>query len=216
MNRRHFIAGLGLFGLMTSVKGGLQSLKLQFPTDGLYLEYRVFYGGNEIGKQHVSVKPHTDNVNIVIEHDINLVVKVLFAVAYSLEHKSTEIWSPGNKLISIDSWTVENGKETKAIGRRSQADDFHITGEYGKHTGLDSLVTTDSFWMASALDVSSIMNTRTGEIADAKVMQLSDSQYLIKADFEHGGVKATLQFENNILAQAEVDSDGHVVNFKRV
>jgi hypothetical protein len=118
--------------------------------------------------------------------------------------------------MSIDSRTVENGKETKAIGRRRRADDFEITGEYGKHAGLDSLVTTDSFWMASALDMPSIINIRTGEIAATKVMRLSDSQYQVRADFAHGSVKATLRLEKNILAMAEVDSGGHIVSFKHV
>lgn len=212
VTRRDLLVGLGLYGLISSAKGGMKSVNAEFPSDGLELKYRVFYGGNEIGYQKISVKKHADDV--VIEHETKLEVRVLFAIAYSLDHISTEVWAPNHQLVSINSTTIENGEKTEVLGRQ-RGNGLHIQGGYGEHAELNSIVTTDSFWFASALQNPMIINTRTGDVAEAKVSRIEENRFHVKADFAHGSVEAKLRFDNNFLVDAEIDSDGHIVRFMR-
>ena len=59
------------------------------------------------------------------------------------------------------------------------------------------------------------MNTRTGDVALSQITDLGAGRYHLRADFDHGPVEANLQFEGEFLLDAEIDSDGHVVGFKR-
>ena len=214
MKRRDFILGLGLMGLAGPALN-MTSIKEKLPAEGFKLDYRVFYGGNEIGMQSVAITEHIEGDHLVIEHDINLQVKILFAVAYSLEHKSREIWSTDKRLISVEAETIENGDKALVKGMHKD-DGFHINGNYGEHTGLNSLVTSDSFWIASAMQAPMIMNVRTGDLAKPDITPINENSFHLKADFEHGAVDAKLEYEEDFLKHAEIDSDGHIVKFERV
>ena len=213
MKRRDFVVGLGLLGMAGPVLS-LTSIKEKLPPEGFSLKYQVFYGGNEIGSQTVSITEHTEGDHLVIEHSIDLEVRILFAVAYSLEHKSKEIWSTDRRLISVEAETIENGDKALVKGLHKD-DGFHINGGFGEHTGLNSLVTSDSFWVASAMEAPLIMNVRTGDLAKPQISSIDDGKFHLKADFEHGPVEAKLEYEGDFLKLAEIDSDGHIVKFVR-
>jgi hypothetical protein len=214
MKRRDFVAGLGLLGMVGPALS-MNAIREILPEEGFNLKYRVSYGGNEIGHQEVSITEHIEGDHLVIEHTIELEVKILFAVAYSLQHKSTEVWSTDRRLISVEAETIENGDKALVKGLHKE-DGFHIAGNYGEHTGLDSLVTSDSFWVASAMQAPMIMNVRTGDLAKPQISTTDDGKFHLKADFERGAVEAKLEYEGNFLKQAEIDSDGHLVKFVKV
>ena len=182
MKRRDFVMGLGLLGMM-GPSMSMTSIKEKLPSEGFNLKYQVFYGGNEIGSQTVAITEHTEGDHLVIEHSIELEVRILFAVAYSLEHKSREIWSTDRRLISVEAETIENGDKALVKGLHKE-DGFHISGGYGDHTGLNSLVTSDSFWVASAMDAPMIMNVRTGDLAKPHISAIGKEKFHLKADFE--------------------------------
>jgi hypothetical protein len=212
MQRRAFLTGFGALGVMRPevtwavVKGAL-------PPEGFELDYRVFFGDSKIGSQRVLIRSHDKADHVVVEHEVSLKVKILFAVAYSLEHRSTELWN-GLELQSIKSDTTENG-DRYTIAGEARNEGFVIRSRDEELLAPRNLVTVDSFWLASSLTTPVIMNTRTGEIAKPEVRSLGPDSWHVKAEFPHGLTEVTLQFDGDFLLTAEIDSDGHTVKFER-
>ena len=77
-------------------------------------------------------------------------------------------------------------------------------------------MTSDSFWLLSALDSHSVLNARTGEIASPVVKQLSKEHYHLNAKFPHGQINANLYFKDDYLKKAVIDSNGHIVTFELI
>lgn len=214
MNRREFMAGIGLLALVPTAFG-MQELHNSLPDEGFQLRYKVSLGDTEIGHQEVVITKHTKDDHLVIKHSMDVKVRMLFAVVYSLQHESTEVWTVDKRLVSVDAETVENG-EPRVVNGLHKDDGFHIEGEFGEHKGLNSAVTTDSFWLASAMEAPSIINVKTGELAKPAVTQLADGSREMSVEFPHGAVVARLKFDGDFLDYAEIDSDGHVVKFEKV
>lgn len=214
IKRRDFLLSLGALGL-AGPYAAMGKLKGEIPHEGVELDYRVLFGGNEIGHQTISVSHHDQPGKIAVNYKIDLEVRILFAVAYSLEHDSTEVWDHHRKLHAIKSRTVENGKTSLVHGGLEQGG-FHVKGNNGVHKGPGDMITSDSFWLAAALDSHSVMNTRTGDIAKPKVKKLKEGHYHLKAEFAHGPIEANLHYKDDFLLEAEIDSDGHVIRFERI
>ncbi len=214
MKRRDFLIGAGLLGLAGQTLG-MPVFKPEMLKDGVILKYRVFYGDSQIGHQEVSINKHSEPGHIIIKHNIDLEVKILFAVAYALQHESTEIWSTDKVLTYINSKTVENGEESLVEGKQNSGV-FAFNGMDGLEEAPVDVVTSDSFWVSTAMNASSIVNTRTGDVAKPNIKKLDDNRFHLTADFAHGSVDATLHFEGGFLKDAEIDSDGHIVKFQRI
>ena len=214
MERREFLLGLAALGILGSNSAGAK-IRGEFPEEGVHIDYRVLFGGNEIGKQTISFNHHATPGFIEVKYQINLEVRMLFAVAYRFEHSSTEIWDQNRKLHAIDSTSNENGKTTEVKGKLKD-DVFHVKGEDGHTKGPGNLITSDSFWLAAALDSHHVMNTRTGDMAQPQVKKLSQDRYHLKAEFNHSKIDAKLHFKDEILYEAEIDSDGHSIRFERI
>ena len=152
--------------------------------------------------------------HVVVEHDTKLEVRILFAVAYSLDHKSTEVWE-GFTLKSVKSETVENDQRTLVDGRATDKG-FRLDNQKSQWLTPGELVTADSFWIATALEAASVVNTRTGDTAKPVLKKIGDDRWHLSAAFAHGAVAATLEFNDGFLREAEVDSDGHLVRLVRV
>lgn len=212
MQRRAFLTGFGALGVMRPelswavVKGTL-------PPEGFSLDYQVLFGDSDIGRQRVLIRSHDTSDHVVVEHEVHLKVRILFATAYSLEHRSTERWN-GFELQSVQSDTMENGERYTVVGK-ARDDGFVVRNRDNEILAPRSMVTADSFWLASSLTAPEIMNTRTGEIAKPEVTSLGPDRWHVKAAFPHGLTEATLQFDGAFLAHAEIDSDGHTVKFER-
>jgi hypothetical protein len=213
MRRRDFVAGFGLIGILgpnvtwAAVKGKL-------PAEGVQLNYRVLFSDSEIGTQKVLIRSHDKEDHVVVEHEIKLEVRILFAVAYALHHRSTEIWQ-GFDLQSIKSDTRENGEHYVVEGEATP-DGFTIRKDGVEHATARNVVTADSFWLASAISAPELMNTRTGETTKPIVKQLGEDRWHLKAVFPHGQSEATMRFSGDFLTEAEVDSDGHKVRIERI
>lgn len=214
MNRRRVLAGMGLAAIV-SPAFGMQTVRDQMPDEGFKLKYKVSLGDSHIGHQEVVISKHTADDHLIIEHLVDVEVRMLFAVVYSMNHQSTEVWTVDKRLVSVESKTIENGKLAEVAGVHKE-DGLHILGEFGEYAGLDAAVTTDSFWIASALEAPAIINTRTGELAKPKISKHADGTHQMNIDFPHGSVVARLSFDGDFLQRAEIDSDGHIVKFERI
>jgi hypothetical protein len=213
MQRRDFVTGIGLltaFGPQITHA----AVKDPLPPEGVELTYRVFFSDSEIGTQKVAIREHDKAGHIVIEHETKLEVRILFAVAYALDHRSTEIWE-GFTLKSVQSETIENDERTVVEGEAVE-EGIRIRSGEAEWVAPVGAVTSDSFWVAATLQAPKVVNARTGETASPDVEDLGNGRWHLKADFEHGPVEATVRFEGGFLAEAEVDSDGHTVKLERV
>jgi hypothetical protein len=184
------------------------------PAEGVVLNYRVSFNGSDIGYQRVRIREHDQDGHVVVEHDTKLEVRILFAVAYSLEHRSTEVWE-GFTLKSVKSETLENDQRTLVDGRATDKG-FRLDNQKSQWLTPGEVVTADSFWIAAALEAASVVNTRTGDTAKPVLKKIGDDRWHLSAAFAHGAIDATLEFDNGFLREAEVDSDGHLVRLVHV
>ena len=213
MKRRSFTAGMAVlaaFGprvLQAAVRDPL-------PEEGVELTYKVFYGKQDIGEQKVSIKQHDEAGHVVVAYRTKLKVRILFTTAYELDHNSTEVWD-GFTLKSLRSKTVEDGENFEVEGQATN-DGFRVRQGLSDWTAPTDTVTSDSFWVAAALSAPNVINARSGQSSALQVTDLGNGRWRLVAEFDDGPIKATLRFDGDFLAEADVDSDGHVVNFQRV
>lgn len=213
MLRRAFLTRLCVLGLLgprlteAAVKGTL-------PPAGIEFTYRLLFGGHEVGQQRTYIRSHDELDQVVIEHRINAEVRILFATAYRLDHASVEIWD-GFQLSSVTSDTRENDASYAVQGKRTQ-DGFELQQTEGQLLVDKELVTTDSFWIAAALRSPQVLNTRTGDIATPSVEQLDGNRWHLRADFAHGPIEASMRFDGEFLAEAEVNENGHELQIIRM
>jgi hypothetical protein len=212
MQRRDFLTGMGLLAAFgpRAVSAVVNDV---LPPEGVVLNYRVLFNGSDIGHQRIRIREHDEAGHVIVEHDTKLEVRILFAVAYSLDHKSTEIWE-GFTLKSVKSETFENDQRTLVKGRATEKG-FQLDNQKSQWLTPGDLVTADSFWIVAALEAASVVNTRTGDTAVPVLKKLGEDRWHLSATFAHGAVDATLDFEKGFLREAEVDSDGHLVRLVR-
>ena len=213
MKRREFLTGIGL---LAAFGPGEVSAAVNdaLPPEGVVLNYRALFNGSDIGYQRIRIRQHDAAGHIVVEHDTKLEVRILFAVAYSLEHRSTEVWE-GFTLKSVDSETIENNQRTLVKGHAT-VKGFHFDNQNNEWLTPGDLVTADSFWVAAALQAASVVNTRTGDTAVPVLKKVGEDRWHLSAAFAHGEIEARLEFDGGFLREAEVDSDGHRVRLVRV
>jgi hypothetical protein len=213
MLRREFVAGIGFFSVF-GPQMAQAAVKDPLPPEGVEFVYRVLFSGSEIGTQKVAIRQHDAAGHVVVEHETKLEVRILFAVAYALEHRSTEIWE-GFTLKSIQSETIENDERTLVEGEATESG-FRIRNTQSETVIPEGAVTSDSFWLAAAMTSPKVINTRTGDTASPDLRDLGNGRWHLKANFDHGPIEATVRFDGDFLVEAEVDSDGHTVRMERL
>lgn len=213
MQRREFLTGMGMLAAFgpRAVSAVVDDV---LPPEGVVLNYRVLFNDSDIGHQQIRIREHDLDGHVVVEHEAKFEVRILFAVAYSLEHRSTEVWE-GFTLKSVESETIENDKRTVVEGRAAD-EGFHLNNQKSKWLTRGNLVTADSFWVAAALEAARVVNTRTGDTAVPILKKVGKDRWHLSAAFSHGAIEATLDFDGGFLREAEVDSDGHRVRLVRV
>ena len=214
MDRRNFLLGVGVLGALGPHMANAV-VKNSLPPEGVRLAYRLIFGDSEIGTQEIRIRSHDENNHVVVEHKIDMEVRVLFTVAYSLKHRSTEVWN-GFNLMSINSRTKENNQSHIVKGKKSSHGDFILQNKSGALEVKGNMITLDSFWLASAMSAPKLINTRNGDIAIPKTKSLGNDRWHLKAKFPHGPIEATMQYDGNFLVWAEVDSAGHTVKIERI
>ena len=216
MDRRDFLTGLGMAGILGPSLANATTgsgVHAALPAGGVELGYNLSFGGSEIGRQVVRIRSHDLQDHVVIDHEVNAEVRLLFAVVFSLKHESTEIWD-GLTLRSVRSNTLQNGENSDVLAERV-SDGFRIKNPTEERILAGSIVTIDSFWFAAAIDDPNILNTRTGEIAECQRRSLGQDRWHITAPFAHGTIETKVEFRDGYLLEAEIDSDGHTLMIQR-
>ena len=213
MIRREFLAGVGGLALFGPRRAPV-AVRDPLPPEGVSIAYRVTFGDDEIGTQRVRIAQHDMAGHVVVEHETTLEVRILFAVAYTLDHRSREVWD-GFVLKSVKATTVENGEKTVVEGAASDVGFRIRSGETDVSVPHD-VVTSDSFWVAASTGSSRVINARTGDAAAPQVKDLGGGRWHIKAEFAHGPVEATVLYDGDFLAEAEIVDDGQTVRLKRI
>ncbi len=213
MMRRDFLTRIGFLSVF-GPQMARAAVNDPLPPQGVEFIYRVLFSGSEIGTQKVTIRQHDTAGHVVVEHETKLKVRIFFAVAYALEHRSTEVWE-GFTLKSVQSETIENDERTLVEGQAMKAG-FLIRNAQSETVVPGEAVTSDSFWLAAAMTSPRVINTRTGDTASPDLRDLGNGRWHLKANFEHGPVEATVHFDGDFLVEAEVDSDGHTVRMERL
>ena len=213
MKRRNFAAGMAVLAAF-GPRALQAAVRDPLPAEGVELTYKVFYGKQDIGQQTVSIRQHDEAGHVVVAYRTKLKVKILFTTAYELDHNSTEVWN-GFILKSLRAKTVEDGEHFEVEGEATD-DGFRVRQGLSDWTAPNDTVTSDSFWIAAALSAPNVINARSGQSSALEVTDLGNGRWHLVAEFDDGPIRATLRFDGDFLAEAEVDSEGHLVNFQRV
>lgn len=212
LHRREVLAGFGAAAILMPEMGST-AVRSPLPTEGVRLSYSVFYGESRIGQHDVLIREHDEADHVVIQHALSAEVRVFFAVAYSLEHRSTEIWR-GSELRSIRSETVEN--DERFLTEAEPIDEgMFLRSERHEVIVPHGAVSSDSFWLAASLKAPAIVNVRSGEVAIPTIRKRNDGRFEFSAKFPHGSIEAELLFDGEFLREARTESGGHEVVFRR-
>ena len=91
MLRREFMVGLGMLSLAGSGMARA-AVKNPLPAGGVTMTYRLLFGDSEIGTHKVHIRDHDQTGHVVIEHETKMEVRILFVVAFSLDHRAAGVW----------------------------------------------------------------------------------------------------------------------------
>lgn len=138
-------------------------------------QFKVFYGDQEIGEHHFSLKNEGDNRKVEIAANFN--IDIFFINFYSYKHKNIEIWK-GSCLNSIESSTDDNGEQFITRGK-SEDEVFKIDSKLGANEVV-GCVNTFAYWDKNFLDNEELLNSQTGEIVDVDISYVADERILVR------------------------------------
>lgn len=212
MDRRSFVLGTTSSLLVASASNAETfSLKKLVPNEKAVFRYRILFGSQVVGHQNVTVHKRAHDL-IEIEHNVAMKIRLLLITVYNFEMKSQEVWKGLDlkRLESLKSDSVEDGKQHVLDGRA-------VGGGFSLHDGASvrtlpgDVATEQSFWFSAILHKPLLIDTVSGKLLRPIMRKLPDGRWYM----EYGKVKAKLRFSGDILAEAEVDHDGHLAKIVR-
>lgn len=143
------------------------------------LEFQIHRNGEPFGLHKITFDHEKDQVTAHIK--IKMKVKMAFITLFKYKHENKEIYK-GNKLVSIDAHTNDNGKTFKVKARR-KGDSIAVDGPEGKYDApID--ISASTYWNRDMLFRQQVLNTQTGELQplDAQMVGLDkvhvDGEYI--------------------------------------
>ncbi len=137
------------------------------------LAFSVLRKGDMIGSHSIDFTRRGED--LIVDIDIDLKLKFAFITVFRYEHRNREIWR-GNRLISIDTRTDNDGTEHWITGR-AEKDGFKIKSDSGEAL-LPADVLPSSYWHPDTRNAKALLNTQTGTLADIQVTPESDPSYV--------------------------------------
>lgn len=131
--------------------------------------FKVYLDQKEIGYQSFKLLPKPDGSQVSIEAKFD--VEFFFINVYSYRHNNSETWKNGC-LQSIESKTDDNGDNFFVMGSRAD-NGFAIKSHAGEQQ-LQGCVKTFSYWDASFLNSTRLLNSQTGEYQSVQVRELGN------------------------------------------
>ena len=193
-----------------------------FATEEQSWNFKVYLDKKEIGYQSFRLTPKPNGSNISIEAKFD--VKYLFINFYSYRHNNKEVWQDGC-LQSIESKTIDNG-ENFFVNGAVQNDVFIIKSQLGEQR-LRGCVKTFSYWDASFLNSTHLLNSQTGEFSPVEIHKLGNTEitvsgqlipavqyHLSTRDFE---IKLWYSLDHSEwFALQSTTVDGNVLRYQRI
>jgi hypothetical protein len=177
LNRRQVLGGVGALGAAAALAPWPAIGQSALPANRNFV---VLRDGNQIG--HHTISFARDGADVAVEVDVALKVKLAFVTLYSLQHRNREVWR-GGKLHTIDTDTVENGKNYAIKGHQA-ADGFRAavtTGDKTEERTLPATIVPTSYWNPATVRQTALLNSVNGKLLDVKVLERGTEPVKINA-----------------------------------
>lgn len=148
------------------------------PMPDAQLEFDMLRKGKDIGDHRIAYTL-TDE-HLIVDVNIKIKVKFAFITAFKYVHQNREVWSrDGSRLLSIETKTNDNGRKFEVVGKAVD-DGFEVKS--GDDVQLvDKTITPTSYWHPRTIEMTSLLNTQKGEMAQVELVQ-KDGRYSITGD----------------------------------
>ncbi len=129
-------------------------------------EFQVALGEQPIGQHRFELQNHGDGSRTLIS-EAQFEVKFWIVPVYRYRHRAVERWQDGC-LTSLESATVENGKETKVRVQRS-GNRFLVEKDQNTKLSLEGCVWTFAYWNPEILQRGYLLNPQTAEWVPVRI-----------------------------------------------
>jgi hypothetical protein len=136
------------------------------------IRFRALRAGSQIGDHKISFR--TDGNRLVVETNVEMVVRVLMFTAFRFKHQSEEVWESG-RLLSINSVTDDDGTFLRVSGG-AVADGFRIVGPEGPFLAATTLMTSNTLWDRRVVREDRLLDAQRGGEIGLVAKQLDDEQ----------------------------------------
>ncbi len=177
--------------------------------DGRSLVFDAYRSGTKIGTHTLHFLQSGDRLTVDISIDFK---GKAFFIPFSYSHRNREVWQ-GNKLLSLDSRTVSNGKTNTLVAR---ADGSMLKLLVDGKAELATQLYSTSYWNPETVKQPRLLNSQKGEIIDitpegksAVAAPLANGSSIAATEYRKSGTK-----KFNVAVQ--YDANGCLVgmNFK--
>lgn len=174
------------------------------------MKFRVWLGDREIGHHSFTVSRLGEQTRVLSQAFYN--VKVLFVSVFKYQHEAREVWH-GNCLDNIESFTKENGTESKLKAHKSD-EGFIVQRNEETTIEANSCVGTYAYWDMQRIQRDVLMNAQTGDLDGAIVRtdgaqpmpRLKSTAATYRIDTDDSAIRLWYSDEGHWLAlQAEAD-----------
>lgn len=163
------------------------------PTTDLPADFSfgIYRKKRQIGTHYIRFEREGDIIHVGI--DINIKVKIGPITAYHYAHRNDERWQ-GNKLLSIETTTNDNGQKYHVVGTRTD-EGFKVTGMDGEMVLPDDVVPT-SYWNPIILQASLLLDSQRGIARKVDIAERGTGECGVKYDMR-GEMNLDLWYDQN-------------------
>jgi hypothetical protein len=123
------------------------------------IPFSVFRPQGRLG--HHRVRFRQDGNRQTVDVDIQLQVSLGPVTLFRYTHRNREVWE-GDRLVSIDTRTNDDGEEFRVTGRAA-GDGFQVSGSGGSFTAPADIMPS-SYWHADTVNRDVLLHTQRGEL----------------------------------------------------
>ncbi len=160
--------------ILLMVLGSTGSLWAQSNSQARQINYDVLRNGRVIGTHTITFKPEGQQLRVIINSDIQ--VKGVIFTWYTSDHHSEEIWQ-NNRLISLSSFTNDNGKERRVLFEQT-VDKAKIIYNGNEKTAKPWILPS-SLWHPDTIRQTVLLDTTKGRLRQIQVRSVGQEKLMI-------------------------------------
>jgi Family of unknown function (DUF6134) len=184
----------------------------------IHRAFDINRSGDKIGTETIDIEQQDDSITAKSKTDV--LVKILFVVAYRYESSTNEVWK-GGQLISFKSQTNDNGTQ-HLVKVTAMPDKLSMEAD-GKHSDLPKSVVPVSLWRKETVRQPDAFEPDTGNRLSLKVTDLGPDSVTVNgvthqahhykiADTLKGTYAREMWYDGDLLVRTKViGSDNSVV-----